>query len=120
MLQSQKRFEYNADFWDMRWGMKELAEGDTVMASFPHLSKVFVRVFCSEKNGTKVVTKLLAGHEKHSQSRSITTARDAGSQEPSRESTRATALMMLITCTVATTARCPRTWSDPKTSQQSG
>ena len=53
MLQSQKRFEYNADFWDMRWGMKELAEGDTVMASFPHLSKVFVRVFCSEKNGTK-------------------------------------------------------------------
>ena len=33
MLQSQKRFEYNADFWEMRWGMKELAEGDTVMAS---------------------------------------------------------------------------------------
>ena len=31
MLQSQKRFEYNADFWEMRWGMKELTEGDTVM-----------------------------------------------------------------------------------------
>ena len=39
MLQSQKRFEYNADFWEMRWGMKELAEGDTVMVSFPHLAK---------------------------------------------------------------------------------
>ncbi|CAE7940319.1 DNAH7 [Symbiodinium necroappetens] len=34
MLQSQKRFEYNADFWDMRWGMKELAEGDTVMVNY--------------------------------------------------------------------------------------
>ena len=33
MLQSQKRFEYNADFWEMRWGMKELTEGDTVMAA---------------------------------------------------------------------------------------
>eukprot|EP00435_Cladocopium_sp_Y103_P009588 s1556_g2.t1 len=30
MLQSQKRFEFNPEFWDMRWGMKELKEGDTV------------------------------------------------------------------------------------------
>jgi hypothetical protein len=33
MLQSQKRFEFNPEFWDMRWGMKELKEGDTVMAA---------------------------------------------------------------------------------------
>lgn len=31
MLQSQKRFEFNPEFWEMRWGMKELNEGDTVM-----------------------------------------------------------------------------------------
>lgn len=31
MLQSQKRFEFNPEFWEMRWGMKEIKEGDTVM-----------------------------------------------------------------------------------------
>lgn len=34
MLQSQKRFEFNPEFWDMRWGMKELKEGDTVMVNY--------------------------------------------------------------------------------------
>ena len=34
MLQSQKRFEFNPEFWKVRWGMKELKEGDTVMAAF--------------------------------------------------------------------------------------
>lgn len=36
MLQSQKRFEFNPGFWEMRWGMKELKEGDTVMVAWIH------------------------------------------------------------------------------------
>ncbi|CAJ1340225.1 unnamed protein product, partial [Effrenium voratum] len=34
MLQSQKRFEFNPEFWKVRWGMKELKEGDTVMVNY--------------------------------------------------------------------------------------
>jgi len=34
MLQSQKRFEFDPVFWDMRWGLKEMAEGTPVMINY--------------------------------------------------------------------------------------
>eukprot|EP00931_Biecheleriopsis_adriatica_P052316 TRINITY_DN3041_c0_g1_i3.p1 TRINITY_DN3041_c0_g1~~TRINITY_DN3041_c0_g1_i3.p1 ORF type:complete len:5045 (+),score=1273.98 TRINITY_DN3041_c0_g1_i3:2025-15137(+) len=34
MLASQKRFEFDPGFWDMRWGMKQMEEGDVVMVNF--------------------------------------------------------------------------------------
>ena len=45
MLQSQKRFEFNPEFWDMRWGMKELKEGDTVMAACLSPDGIFLTFF---------------------------------------------------------------------------
>jgi len=34
MLQSQKRFEFNPVFWEMRWGMKQMKEGESVMVNY--------------------------------------------------------------------------------------
>jgi hypothetical protein len=34
MLQSQKRFEFNPEFWEMRWGMKEMETDQSVMVNY--------------------------------------------------------------------------------------
>jgi len=34
MLQSQKRHEFNPEFWEMRWGMKQMEEGQSIMVNY--------------------------------------------------------------------------------------
>jgi dynein heavy chain len=65
MLQSQKRFEFNPEFWEMRWGIKQMEEGTDIMVNYHGKG-----LWCSAKiarvnkgNGTYDVTYAHGGNE---------------------------------------------------------
>lgn len=128
MLQSQKRFEFNPEFWEMRWGMKELKEGDTVMAAWLNLlrrwtasidnldGQRFDRFSVSHHFSIFAMALVRVGQSFDLQ-RSTIAVGAAGWLELSPESTGAMEPTMSHTCMEAMIARCPTIWSGQKTSQ---
>eukprot|EP00442_Polarella_glacialis_P024664 CAMPEP_0115137118 /NCGR_PEP_ID=MMETSP0227-20121206/56805_1 /TAXON_ID=89957 /ORGANISM="Polarella glacialis, Strain CCMP 1383" /LENGTH=5027 /DNA_ID=CAMNT_0002544335 /DNA_START=143 /DNA_END=15226 /DNA_ORIENTATION=+ len=66
MLQSQKRFEFTPTFWEMRWGMKQMQEGDPVMVNYHHggrwVTGKITRV--NKGNGAYDVSYMHGGNER--------------------------------------------------------
>ena len=127
MLQSQKRFEFNPEFWEMRWGMKELKEGDTVMAAWLNLLRRWTasidnldgrRFIISHHFSIFSMALVKVGQSCFALHRRSTIAVGAaGWLELSPESTGAMEPTMSHTCMEGMTARCPTIWSGQKTSQ---
>jgi len=66
MLQSQKRFEFEPEFWEMRWGMKEMELNDNVMVNYHGKGRwCSARVTAVNKgNGTYDVTYAHGGMDR--------------------------------------------------------